>query len=88
MNDPESNNKIKVNAYSGFKVNERPTSFYISDSKKVVRNIINRWIDPDKDYFKVLTDDNWIYILSWSREEDVWAVEKVSKIDDVIKDKL
>lgn len=58
---------IKVTAYSGYKVNERPLSFIIDDQRHEVRGIISRWAEPDKDFFKVIADDNKVYTLSWNR---------------------
>lgn len=68
--------KIEVSAYSGYKGNERPLYFEIDGSKKEVLDIIDRWVEPDRDCFKVLADDKRIYTLSLDREEDIWYLEK------------
>lgn len=73
--DPEKN--IAVNAYSGFKGNERPVSFIIKGREIIVLDVMERWLEPDKDYFKVLANDGRLYTLSWNREKDIWSVEKI-----------
>lgn len=69
----------KVTAYSGYKANERPLSFTIDNQELEVRDIISMWKDPEKDYFKVLADDEKVYTLSWNRESDLWSIEKISR---------
>jgi len=66
---------IKVTAYSGYKGNERPLAFITDDQKYEVRGIISRWVEPDKDCFKVIADDDRVYILSRDRKSDQWSME-------------
>lgn len=80
MSGSESLKNIEVKAYSGFKGNERPLSFIVMGLDKKVLNILDRWLGPDKDYFKVLADDGMIYTLSWNRETDAWNIEKISVV--------
>jgi len=68
----------KVTAYSGYKANERPLYFTIDDQRLEVRDIICRWVEPEKDFFKVIADDNKVYTLSWNRKSDLWFIEKIS----------
>ena len=65
---------IKVNAYSGYKANERPLSFSIGDLKIRVIKIIDRWSDPGRDCFTVQGDDGKKHTLFWERETDLWFV--------------
>jgi hypothetical protein len=66
---------IKVTAYSGYKENERPISFIADDQRHEVRSIISRWAEPDRDFFKVIADDDGVYTLSWDRKSDQWFLE-------------
>jgi len=66
----------KVTAYSGYKANEMPLSFTVDDNKLEVRDIICRWVEPEKDFFKVIADDDRVYTLSWNRKSDLWLIEK------------
>jgi hypothetical protein len=73
-----SGHYIKVTAYSGYKGNERPLSFIIDDQRHEVRDIVSRWAEPDKDFFKIIADDYKVYTLSWNRKSDLWLIEKTS----------
>ncbi|MFA4909760.1 MAG: hypothetical protein WC649_01740 [Desulfobacteria bacterium] len=42
-----------------------------------VRDIISRWAEPEKDFFKVIADDDKAYTLSWNRQSDLWLIEKI-----------
>lgn len=77
MNNFSLPKKIEVNAYSGYKANERPISFTLDDRKIEVRKIIDRWYGVDYDYFKVLAGDGKIYLLRWHRTLDSWSLEKI-----------
>jgi hypothetical protein len=68
----------KVTAYAGYKANERPLYFTVDDIRHEVRDIISRWAEPDKDFFKVVADDGRIYTLSWNRKSDIWIIEKIT----------
>lgn len=68
---------IRVECYAGRKANERPTSLWIGDEKKVVENIIDQWAGEDHDYFKLLADDHKVYLIRYDRRADFWALEKV-----------
>lgn len=71
--------KVEVNAYSGYKANERPLSFAIEGERLDVREIIDRWYGMENDYFKILASDGRIYILKWQRLLDVWLLVKVQE---------
>lgn len=77
MTDVSLQKEIKVAAYSGYKANERPLSFHLDQKKRTIRDILDRWYGVDKDYFKVLADDERVYLISWDREHDRWLLEKI-----------
>ena len=64
--------KIEVIAYSGYKANERPVHFLLDDQNLEVKEILNRWRGQDHDYFKVLADDECVYLIKWHRSMDIW----------------
>jgi hypothetical protein len=65
---------IKVNTYSGYKANEKPVNLIIDNMSINIVDIIYRWIEPEKDCFKVKGDNGKIYCLYWFREKDLWQV--------------
>jgi len=79
MSKNNTEGQIKVNAYSGFKANERPLSFSMGDLKVEIVKVIDRWTDPDRDFFRVQGDDGRLYILSWDRGKDTWSIDRPDK---------
>ena len=67
---------IKVSAYSGYKLNERPLSFLLNEQLFEVKQIIYSWRDPDHDFFRIEADDEKEYVLKWNRAEDEWFLVK------------
>ena len=43
----------------------------------MVEKIVDRWRDPQFNYFKVLTDDGKAYLLRYDERNDEWKLEKV-----------
>jgi len=68
---------ITVNAYSGYKANERPVDFTIGGMKVRIEEIVKRWAEPDMDCFKAKGDDRKKYFLFWVRKEDLWEIKEV-----------
>jgi hypothetical protein len=76
MTDNKIQHVVKVNAYSGYKANERPVNFTINNNIIKIVEIMKRWVEPGKDCFKIKGDDGKIYYLYWIKEKDVWkAIE-------------
>jgi hypothetical protein len=72
---------VKVECYSGYKVNERPIAFTHQGDRLEIQEIIDRWyeggIDSNKpviDYFKIKATDGNIYLLRYQRDIDVWSL--------------
>ena len=43
---------IKVEAYSGYRADERPKTFTIGEKVLKVESVLDRWYGEDHDYFK------------------------------------
>jgi hypothetical protein len=67
---------VKVECYSGYRVNERPVTFTINECDYTrsfkVREVIDRWFGETADYFKVIADDENIYLLKYDGRQDAW----------------
>lgn len=67
---------VKVECYSGYKVNERPVAFTINECDYTrsfqIREVIDRWFGETADYFKVVADDDNIYLLKYDGRQDLW----------------
>jgi len=43
----------------------------------MVEEIIDQWYGINGDYFKVLANDNKVYLIKYNRNEDLWTLEKI-----------
>jgi len=68
---------IHVECYSGHKAEERPVSFGRGKEKRTVVRVIDQWAGEDHDYFKLLADDQRVYIVRYDRSEGFWTLENV-----------
>ncbi len=70
---------VAVQAYSGYKANERPVSFTFRGRHYRVIEITDRWYGGSGgpaplDYFKVAADDGREYLLRYNGLFDAWAL--------------
>lgn len=65
---------VRVECYAGHRAEESPRRFFIGKRKIEVREVIDRWLDPNHSYFKVRGDDNGIYILCYDPHADDWEM--------------
>ena len=65
---------IRVECYAGYRAEETPVRFYIGERCIEVTEVLDRWLDPEHRYFKLRGDDQGIYILRYSAEQDRWAL--------------
>jgi len=67
--------QTQVRCYSGYKGEEYPTSFWEGEAWREVASIIDRWYDPNANYFKVVTKENRFFLLKWDLLEDQWVMK-------------
>ena len=65
---------IHVDAYSGYRSNERPQRFALEDNTYEITTVQDRWYEPDAEYFKVLTTEGKAYVLRYDQEQDEWTL--------------
>ena len=70
---------LKVECYSGYKADERPLRFTLQSQHEErtceVKEILDQWYGVGYGCFKVLADDNNIYILRHDEAEDIWTLD-------------
>ena len=74
---------IHVEAYSGYKANERPMSFSLNptigengvEDVHDIDAVEDRWYDPNAEYFKVRTPEGKRYILRYDGLGDQWTLQ-------------
>jgi hypothetical protein len=64
--------RIRVSCYAGVKGDERPLSFTLDGVTLQVIEILDRWYDPDYDFFKVRGDNQRSYLLRHDLNQDAW----------------
>ena len=70
----ENHSAVKVECYAGYRAEETPLRFYPGERCIEVTEVLDRWLDPAHRYFKLRGDDNGIYILRHSSDEDCWQM--------------
>ena len=83
--------KIQVERYSGYKINERPMAFTYQGHRWEIDEIVDRWqegdIDstrPEVNYFKVKTTEDRIFILRYLSLFDSWSIGICKEIHDLV----
>ncbi len=73
--------RIQVECYSGYKINERPMAFTYQGHRWEIQGIVDRWHEGDIDatrpevsYFKVKTTEGRIFILRYLSLFDSWSI--------------
>jgi hypothetical protein len=66
--------KLKVECYAGYKGNQRPLALSLGKRRMRITKIIDQWYGPDHTYFKVLTDEENVYILRYREVSDNWEL--------------
>lgn len=67
--------RVEVEAYSGYRADERPLRFRLGERWHTVEEVVDRWYDPDAVYFRVRSDDGSMYILRHLDGSDLWTLE-------------
>jgi hypothetical protein len=65
---------LHVECHAGYRGEETPRRFHIGTRNIEVIEVIDRWISPDHRYFKVLGNDEGIYILRYDTSTNRWEL--------------
>lgn len=66
--------EIRVECYAGHRGEAEPRAFQLGARRFEVMAILDRWLDPDRRYFKVQTDDGATYILRHDEASGLWEI--------------
>lgn len=66
---------VSIQTYSGYKSDERPSSFVLGEQTFRITEILDRWYDVDANYFKVTADDLRVYLLRHDLNADKWELD-------------
>ncbi len=65
---------IRVSCYAGYRGEETPRRFFLNDRQIEVLKIIDRWFTPEHRYFKILGDDDAIYVFRHDISTEQWEL--------------
>ncbi len=65
---------LRVECHAGYRAEETPRRFHIGSRTIEVIDVIDRWISPDQRYFKVLGNDEGVYILRYDISTNRWEL--------------
>jgi hypothetical protein len=66
--------KIEVHCYAGYRAEETPRSIRFQTRKIEVKQVLDQWLDPDHRYFKLLGEDEAIYIVRFDTHNRTWEL--------------
>ncbi len=75
---------IYVDAYSGYKANERPRQFELDDVLYEIAVVEDQWHSPGAMFFKVRTTDGKRYILRYDERADEWSLQSGLDGDELL----
>ncbi len=65
---------VRVDCYAGYKGEETPRRFHLSERVVEIVEVSDRWLAPAYAYFKVRGDDGDTYILRHDVESGRWEL--------------
>jgi hypothetical protein len=77
--------RIAVECYAGYRAEQTPRRFRLGGRVFEIAQVVDCWLGPDHRYFKVLADDEGIYILRHDLDEDAWELTLFSRSDALQK---
>jgi hypothetical protein len=66
--------EVNVDCYAGYRAEETPRLIRFESRKIEVKKLLDRWLDPDHRYFKILGNDEGIYIIRHDTNTGVWGL--------------
>ena len=79
---------IRVECYAGYRGEQPPRRFWIRAKKVEAKDDLDRWIAPDHRYFKIIGDDNAIYIIRYDTASCDWHLTFYSYSNSLFCDNL
>ena len=66
--------ELRVECYAGFRGEQEPRQFWLGERHLTVREIVDRWIEPGRRWFKGRADDGDTYILRHDEGAGAWEL--------------
>ena len=75
---------IRVDAYCGYKANERPSQFVLDEQIHQIAAVLDQWYEPTATYFKVQSTKGKTYLLRYDAETDEWTLQSGFDGDELL----
>src|SRR5499425_89698 len=75
---------IHVDAYSGYKANERPRYFTVDEEVYEIAAVLDQWYEPSVIYFKVQSTKAKTYLLRYDEQADEWTLQSGFDGDELL----
>jgi hypothetical protein len=75
---------IYVDAYSGYRANERPQQFVLDEEIYELAAVLDQWYEPSATYFKVQSSEGKTYLLRYDQREDEWTLQSGFDGDELL----
>src|SRR5436309_11478823 len=75
---------VYVDAYSGYKANERPRQFELDDEIYEIAVVEDQWYSPYAMFFRVSTTAGKRYILRYDERADEWSLQSGFDGDELL----
>ena len=66
--------KIRVDCYAGYRGEETPRRLTMGARHIAVVAVQDRWLAPDHRYFKIIGDDEGLYLIRHDPHQDTWQL--------------
>jgi hypothetical protein len=64
-----------VECHSGFTYADRPVALTWERRRLEITRILSEWNTPEKNYFRVITEDGQEFELAYNRSADEWQIK-------------
>jgi hypothetical protein len=75
---------IHVDAYSGYKANERPRQFTLDEVVYEIDAVLDQWYERSATYFKVQSTEGKTYLLRYDEQADEWTLQSGFDGDELL----
>jgi hypothetical protein len=75
---------IYVDAYSGYKANERPRQFTLDEQIYEIVAVLDQWYEPAATYFKVKSTQGKTYLLRYDEDNAKWTLQSGFDSDELL----
>lgn len=65
---------IQIKCYAGYRAEETPRVIGFKSHQIRVIKVLDRWLDPAHRYFKLLGDDDGVYIVRHDTRSEQWEL--------------